>query len=139
MSDSDMVPTLLGIVTPSSKFGSDQEWELTIRFANEHCHDNLAEIIFANSPVSTEPWKVGALIDHLVWNISDESVERMIRTVESWMCGDNPRKISYALAVDYVFPFRDSQQMIAVLTDVKSRWPEFSERCDELISRRKRQ
>jgi len=138
MLDKDVVPTLLSIATPSSESGTDEEWELTLRFASEHREQNLAEIIFQHTTAATDPRKVGALIDHLIWNISDESLERMMQTFEAWLCADDPRKISYVLAMDYVFPFKDTKQMYDVLSAVKSKWPEFSERCDELIERRTR-
>jgi len=136
MSEQNLVPVLLNLITPSSKHPADEEWDLTLRFADQHRQDDLAEIIFVNTPASTEPWKVGALIDHLVWNISDESLERMINTLENWLRGDDPRRISYALAMDYVFPFKDPKEMFEVFTEVKSNFPAFCERCDELIHRR---
>jgi hypothetical protein len=137
MSEQTLVPTLLSIITPSSEYGSDEEWELTLRFVDQHRGDDLAEVIFANTPPSTEPWKVGALIDHLVWNISDALLERMMRTVESWLCSEDPRKIGYALAIQYVFPFTNAEKMFAVLGEVKAMWPNFRERCDELINLRR--
>ena len=136
MSNDNLVPTLLDIMTPSTESGTDQEWELTLRFAEQHRDHDLAEVIFGNAPPDTEPWKVGSLIDHLIWNIPDESCERMVRTLESWIRGDDPRKVSYALAMEYVLPFTDPEEMIAVLGEVKGRWPEFGTRCDQLIARR---
>jgi hypothetical protein len=50
MLDKDVVPTLLSLATPSSEFGTDEEWELTLRFATEHREQNLAEIIFNIQP-----------------------------------------------------------------------------------------
>jgi len=138
MTANTLVQELLKIMTPSSEFGSDREWELTLSFVSECRDQNFAEIIYAATDSSTEPWKVGSLIDHLVWNIPDVALSQMMSTLELWLTSDERRRVSYALAVEYVFPFSNPEEMSNVMLDIGIKWPEFGARCDELIDRRLR-
>jgi hypothetical protein len=134
---SDLLPRIFDAITPSSDFGTDTEWELIEQFVVQHATDDLAELTFAATDENTESWKIGALFDHLIWNTPDHG-GALMKTVENWLRGDDPRRVEFALAMNYVFPFPDPTTMTKVFTQIKTRWPKFAERCDERIASRSR-
>lgn len=67
-----------------------------------------------------------------------ENGASMQRTLESWLRDSHDvGRIHLALYSEY-YPFRDADEMVAVLSDVAQRFPQFRERCAELIATRPR-
>ncbi|MBM7846500.1 hypothetical protein [Herpetosiphon giganteus] len=82
----------------------------------------LAERLDAVIP-QTWPWKVVAeLYEILSWWTSDEGAA-LLRTTEEWLReGTNLRRIQIALFLS-TYPFRDSDEMFAVLSGIAQRFP----------------
>lgn len=72
-----------------------------------------------------------------VWSGAENGAS-MLRTLESWLRdSDDVVRIHLALHSE-CYPFRDPEEMVAVLSDVAQRFPQFQERCAELIATRPR-
>lgn len=138
-SNDDFVSRILDVISPSTEDdgGTDEQFELIEQFVAQNPNEDLAELIFAGAVEDTEPWKVGALFDCLVWSTPNNG-SALMRTMENWLRGDDPRRIEHALSMGCVFPFRDAGTMKDVFSRINSRWPQFAERCNERVERRAR-
>ena len=135
MTNSNLVREILNVISPNSEDGTDVYWDLIEKLVAETPIDDLPNVIVENTPPETEPWKLGALFDHLLWSTPDNG-HSVMRECERWLIGSDYRKARYALAMTSVFPFRDPNEMVRVLLRVAQTWPDLRPRCEELIAKR---
>lgn len=74
------------------------------------------------------------MLELLLW-MSDDDGE-VETAVERWLQSEDRLRIEVALQVEDWFPFRHREEMEAVFSVIKVRWPEFRARCDEIVRKR---
>ena len=99
--------------------------------------EGLADRLFNDIPDSVPFNLVCRLFDLLTWQTNDNGAA-IYRTVERWLIeGRDLRKAQIALNLDF-FPFPDEQQMYRVLSLLAAKVPQLADRCEQLISARRR-
>src|SRR4051812_48217106 len=124
---------LLAIRTPSVEFATDEEQALVEELGRRCPGNRLADAIYAVTEETTEPWRVGSLFDHLIWATPDNGLS-LIQSVEPWLDGDEPRKVLYRLAMQYILGPAPED-----IETYKRRWPAWAGRFDEMLAERQHQ
>jgi hypothetical protein len=135
MTNSNLVRELLNLVRPNPDDEPDVYLDLIDNLVAETPLDDLANVIAENTPPETEPWKVGALFDQLIWSTPDNG-HSVTTECERWLMASDYQKVRYALAMTSPFPFIDGNEMVRVLLRVAQAWPDLRPRCEELIAER---
>ena len=78
------------------------------------------------------------VLDRLIWCFDDNGRE-LLKGRELWLSSNDKFKIEVALLMDEVFPYETINEMEDKLHQISKKWPEFSERCLDLINQRKQQ
>jgi len=94
---------------------------------------DVMEFLLANMAPNLPPGALAEVFDRLIWCLADNGKE-LLAIRDSWLQGDDRRKVAIAIAMDETLPFDGGSQMRGNLEKIADRWPEFTERCDELIS-----
>lgn len=94
---------------------------------------DIAEYLFSNKTRSVAPQFVADILDRLIWIVDDENGNQILDTRDKWLEGDDPERAHVALLMRETLPLKSLERAIEVLTRVKSRWPQFSRECDEII------
>src|SRR5688572_10211111 len=95
---------------------------------------NLADLLLERCRWTAREWPKGlAEILALLMEAMDDNGPEIMRAVERWLQSDDIFAVRVALEVDGVYPFLHRAEMEAVLSVVKARWPELSERCVQRI------
>lgn len=112
-------------------------FDLVDEIVEQYGEDNLAIRLY-NDIDETIDWKLIAdLFCILVWSTNDNG-HALTRETDRWLVeAVDIRKIKIALNLD-VFPFIERSRMEDVLPHVAKKYPEVSERCLELIEKRRK-
>ncbi len=99
---------------------------------------NIADYLFNSSQYAVHqlPGTLAEVLSSLLWTMDDNGKEIM-GAIEGWLESDDYFHVREGLAIDSMLPFSDQNKMEAVLGHIKTRWPDLSDRCDELIASRK--
>lgn len=76
------------------------------------------------------------VLDRLIWCFDDNGHE-LLKERELWLSSNDKYKTEVALLMDEVFPYETNHEMEDKLHQISIKWPEFSERCINLITQRK--
>lgn len=114
-----------------------ESFQLVDELLKEYGEQDIAEYLYRDIPTDYS-WEVVAdLFGILIWSMSDSGAAALFDTTNQWLLeGDNLRKIRIALNID-LYPFRNSQQMKDVLSELANRYPEVAQQCHDFIASRK--
>jgi hypothetical protein len=90
----------------------------------------------SKKPIKGNPGSLAEILSALIWTMDDNGDEIM-HTIERWLRSDDFDRVSEALELEGVFPFKDEREMIDVLRRIQNQWPDLSSRCEYLINQRK--
>jgi hypothetical protein len=137
MSDSLLKNTLSTIKTEWNNHRKfDESFNLVDQLFRVYGEDNLAERLSSNIPLEYS-WEVVAnLFAILIWSMNDKGASALIATTEDWFLeGNDLRKVQIALNLD-IYPFRNKNKMVEVLSSLSESYPEIISRCKELVASR---
>jgi len=100
-------------------------------------NQNIADHLFDRSRAAVQAWPKGyaEILQCLVW-MMDDNGDEIVSAVECWLSSDDYERVRVALEFEDVFPFKHAAEMEAALAVVAARWPELTQRCQLLVSRR---
>ena len=124
---------LLTDLGDEGEYPSDEILSLIEQAFIDLATEDLAEALFSCSDTS-ELQKVAKILNIAAWCSNDNGASAQV-TLESWLRGENTSKIWVSLHTE-CYPFKETEEMIEVLTNVKTKFPEHSKRCEELITGR---
>ena len=123
--------------TPRDKRPSRTTFSLVDQLIEEQGEDGIADWVVDSSPLTT-PWEsVAEILAIMVWSTSDNGT-RIVRDAERWLAsGTDERRAFVAMNLD-VYPFRDPQEMEAVLHKIAAAFPDQEDLCASMVASRKK-
>jgi hypothetical protein len=94
---------------------------------------DIMDSLLRDSVVNLPPEALAEVFDRLIWCLADNGHE-LLQVRDSWLRSDDRSKIAVALAMDETFPFDGGDLMREELGRIATRWPEFADRCGEIVA-----
>jgi len=96
--------------------------------------EDIADYVYNSAPVDYPIEKFLCIFDCAAWCGSENGCS-MQKTIESWLDGNDSKKITIALNVE-VYPFPEEEKMYSKFKGLCKRLPQFLARCNSIIESR---
>ncbi len=95
--------------------------------------EKVMDFLVSESSRSAPAAALSDVFDRLLWCMSDQGAS-LLDVREKWLDGDDEIKAEIALRMNEVFPARSRAELVRLLARVKTRFPRFTELCEEMLA-----
>jgi hypothetical protein len=112
---------------------TQEQFDLVYELVHEYFGDDYWEKLVEISNESIDIDKVALYLSMAGWE-TIEAAKITAKTVEKWLLGEDLTRIKIALSNEIEWlPFKEYSEMKSALNNVKEKFPELTERCNQLI------
>lgn len=94
--------------------------------------EQVMEFIVKNKAANSELRWYAEIFDRLIWLLNDNGTE-LLKVRTKWLESEEYEKVVIALEMGETFPYNNRQEMESRFSTIKEKWPELSERCNQLL------
>lgn len=94
--------------------------------------ETTMEFLFQRRTPNLPVQALAEIFDRLIWCMDDQGAE-LLEVRRKWLEGSDKEKIAIALAMNEVFPCNTRDEMHQLFSTISNRWPEFQDRCQEIL------
>ncbi|WP_144395617.1 hypothetical protein [Pleionea sediminis] len=98
----------------------------------------IMESLFESRAPNLPADGLAEVFDRLIWCLADNGAE-ICKVKEKWLESDSFDRCSIALHMNETFPYETIEEMKSSFDKIVSKWPQFSDKCDEILKRRAEQ